>query len=79
MFRIVTVGLPLAFLAGCTSAYPTYPPEVIAYRTPVDAHSGIRNHHYHDVTRGYTRRAVIDPVRWRDRNVEPTARQEPSS
>jgi hypothetical protein len=89
MKKIILVGLQLAFLVGCSSSNPTFPPEVVDYRTPVDGHTGIRNQHHHSVTRGYNKRKVIEPEKWlnqntkptswRDQNVEPTPPKEPSS
>ena len=79
MKNVILAGLPLALLAGCTSANQSAPPDVVGYQSPVDAHSGIRHQSYLSVTRDFNRRDVIEPSRWRDRNVESSENEEPGS
>ncbi|MDF1671672.1 MAG: hypothetical protein P1U83_18915 [Roseovarius sp.] len=79
MKKVIIVGLPLAFLVGCTSSNSNFPPEISAYRTPVDSHTGIQNQNHRNVTRGYNKRNVIEPDKWRNQNVVPSPVQEPSA
>ncbi len=79
MKQIAFAGLSLVFLVGCTPSDPTHPPEVVPFRTPVDADAGIRDTHYHNVVRGYSKRDVVAPTSWRDRNVDPAPVIEPRS
>ena len=79
MKNVLLAGLPLVLLAGCTSANQSAPPEVVAYQSPVDAHAGIRHQGDLSVTRDFNRRDVIEPSRWRDRNVESSENEEPGS
>ena len=76
---IVYAGLPLAVLAGCTSGNQPTSAEVLGHQSPADPHSGIRHQNHLNVTRGFNKRAVVDPSRWRDRNVEPAQEKEPTS
>ncbi len=73
MKKFVFVGLPLAFLGGCTASNPTFPPEVTSYRSPADAHTGIRRSHYHNVVGRFTQRADVEPTKWRERNAVPSS------
>tara|TARA_R110002126_G_scaffold226044_2_gene370803 strand:- start:6708 stop:6947 length:240 start_codon:yes stop_codon:yes gene_type:complete len=79
MNKVIIVGLPLAFLVGCTSSNLNLPSEVSAYPTPVDSHTGIQNQNHRSVTRGYNKRNVIEPEKWRNQNVTPSPSQEPSA
>lgn len=72
MKTFALVVLPLIVVSGCTSSNPALLPEVVAYRSPVDAHTGIRPQYPRSVTSGYNRRAVIEPENWRGRNAPPT-------
>ena len=76
---IVYAGLPLAVLAGCAPGKQPTSADVLGYQSPADTHSGIRRQNHLSVTRGYKKRTVVDPSRWRDRNVEPTQKKEPTS
>ena len=70
---LALIGLPLTIVSGCTASNPTVLPEVVSYRSPADAHSGIRPQHPQPVVRGYVRREIIFPDKWRERNAEPTS------
>jgi len=86
---LAVMGLPLALATGCTSSNPSILPEVVSYNSPVDAHSGIRHQHPRSVVRGYNRRAIVEPEKWRQRsakpsgwlsqNVDPVSNTEPQS
>ena len=69
---LAVLGLPLAFATGCTSSDPSLLPEVVTYRSPTDAHTAIRPQNPRSVLRGYNRRTVIEPERWRERNAAPS-------
>lgn len=69
---LAVLGLPLAFATGCTSSDPALLPEVVTYRSPADAHIAIRPQHPRSVLRGYNRRTVIEPEKWRERSAEPS-------
>ncbi len=69
---LVLVGLPLVLATGCTSSNPAPLPEVVTYRSPADTHTAIRPQHPGSVLRGYNRRAIIEPEKWRKRNAEPS-------
>lgn len=73
MKNLLFAGLSLAILGGCTSSNPTFPSEVVAYRTPVDGHTSIRRVRTRTVITGYQKRAVVEPNGWKKENTKPTS------
>ena len=73
MLKIIVSGLSLGLLAGCTLSESAVLPDVVAYKSPTDPHSGIRPQHPRTVLAGYNRRRIIEPNTWKGRNAEPTS------
>ena len=72
IFALLGIPLTVISVSGCTPSNPAFLPEVTTYRSPADAHTGIRSVRPGTVLGGYTSRAVIEPENWRKRNAPPT-------
>jgi hypothetical protein len=67
MIRVFPAVLLPLILGGCAT---TLPPEVTAFRSPVDIANGVRKLHHHSVITSYTHREPVDPKPWRQLNDE---------
>jgi len=63
---IVSTALMSALLTGCAST--SAPTDVLSYKSPVDAITGIRDTHHHNIIGEYTHREAVDPKPWRKLN-----------
>lgn len=57
-------------LTGCTvlNENVTPPPITLSMKSPVDAHTAIRDTHHHSVIGEYNHRDPVDPKPWRELN-----------
>lgn len=76
MTRILSVALLPLLLGGCAT---TSPPEVLAFRSPLDVTNSVRKLHHHSVISNYNHRDPVDPKPWRQLNDDRAPQAEESA
>ena len=66
MKKAIFVALVPALLAGCAAT--SMPTNILPYRSPDDAQTGIRDTHHHNIIDKYNHRDPVDPKPWRKLN-----------
>lgn len=70
---IVSTALMSALLTGCSST--NAPTDIIAYKSPVDANTGIRDTRHHNIIGDYNHREAVEPKPWRKLNDDQAPKQ----
>lgn len=70
---VFVLAVTAVIVAGCTSTDSGWPTEVIAAKSPVNEHAGIRKQNQGNIIGSYNHRKPTDPTEWRRLNNEQTS------